>query len=156
LRYGGHEKQLSGGDLDTTNNRMELMAVIRALESLTRPCRVRVTTDSQYVRNGITGWIANWKARGWKRRAGPIENLELWKQLDELLGRHLVHPRWVRGHVGHPENEYANHLATRCAKDASDSGGLVESRFQDWLEALREKGRYLDYMEFQGPAERFG
>jgi ribonuclease HI len=123
LRYGGHEKQLSGGDLDTTNNRMELMAVIRALESLTRPCRVRVTTDSQYVRNGITGWIANWKARGWKTAARtPVKNKDLWQALDRAASRHQVEWEWVKGHSGHPENELADQLANRAIRKLRSPG----------------------------------
>ena len=123
MRYADHEKQLSGGDPDTTNNRMELMAVIRALESLTRPCRVRVTTDSQYVRNGITGWIANWKARGWKTVARkPVKNKDLWQALDRAASRHQVEWEWVKGHSGHPENELADQLANRAIRKLSGRG----------------------------------
>jgi len=120
LRYGRHEKQLSGGDPHTTNNRMELTAVIRALDSLTRPCRVRVTTDSQYVRNGITSWIANWKARGWKTAARtPVKNQDLWQALDQAVSRHQVEWEWVKGHSGHPENELADLLANRAIRKLS-------------------------------------
>lgn len=117
LRYGDHEKRLSGAEPDTTNNRMELTAVIRALESLNRPCRVRVTTDSQYVRNGITSWIANWKARGWKTAGGtPVKNKDLWQALDGAVSRHQVDWKWVKGHSGHPENELADQLANRAIR----------------------------------------
>lgn len=114
LRYGRHEKELYGGEADTTNNRMELMAAIQALESLKRPCRVRLTTDSEYVRNGITQWLANWKKRGWKTAARkPVKNVDLWQRLDEAVQRHQVEWHWVRGHSGHPENERADELANR-------------------------------------------
>jgi ribonuclease HI len=117
LRYAGHEKQLWGGDPETTNNRMELMAVIKALESLNRPCRVRVTTDSQYVRNGITSWLANWKARGWKTASRtPVKNKDLWQALDRAVSRHQVEWEWVRGHSGHSENELADQLANRAVR----------------------------------------
>ena len=114
LRYRGTEKQLFGGEPETTNNRMELTAVIRGLESLTRSCRVRVTTDSQYVRNGITAWIHAWKRNGWRTAARkPVKNTDLWQRLDELAGRHDIEWVWVKGHSGHPENERADQLANR-------------------------------------------
>ena len=114
LRYRGHEKELFGGESITTNNRMELMAAIRALESLTRPCQVRLTTDSQYVMKGITEWMVNWKKRGWKTAdKKPVKNVDLWQQLDQALSRHQVEWAWVKGHSGHPENERADALANR-------------------------------------------
>jgi len=114
LRYNGHEKALYGGEPNTTNNRMELMAAIYALETLTRPCRVELTTDSQYVRKGITEWIHNWRKKGWRTAKGaPVKNAELWKRLDEASRRHEVHWHWVRGHDGHPENERADALANQ-------------------------------------------
>ncbi|HHJ14824.1 MAG TPA: ribonuclease HI [Gammaproteobacteria bacterium] len=114
LRYNGHEKELFGGEAQTTNNRMELMAAIRALESLTRPCRVSLTTDSAYLRNGITEWLPNWKRRGWKTAARkPVKNEDLWRRLDEAAQRHHVRWHWVKGHSGHPENERADALANR-------------------------------------------
>ncbi len=117
LRYNGHEKRLFGFSSLTTNNRMELLAAIRALEALNRPCRVRITTDSQYVKNGITQWVPGWKARGWRRaRNKPVKNVDLWKRLDELCGRHKVSWNWVRGHAGHAENEIADKLATTAIK----------------------------------------
>lgn len=114
LRYKGKEKSLYGGERETTNNRMELMAAIMALESLTRPCRVHLTTDSQYVMKGITEWMANWKKRGW-RTAGrqPVKNVDLWQRLDQALAPHEVTWEWVRGHTGHPENEQADALANQ-------------------------------------------
>ncbi len=115
LRYGGHEKELYGAEAQTTNNRMELMAAIQALESLKRPCRVRLTTDSEYVKKGIMEWLANWKRRGWKTAARkPVKNAELWRRLDEAASRHDVEWHWVRGHSGHPENERADALANRA------------------------------------------
>lgn len=114
LRYRGHQKELFGGEPDTTNNRMELLAVIRALEALTRSGRVRITTDSQYVKNGITQWIFNWKRNGWKTAAKkPVKNADLWQRLDELVSQHQADWRWVKGHAGHPENELADQLANR-------------------------------------------
>ncbi len=114
LRYNGHEKTLHGGEKHTTNNRMELMAAIVALESLTRPCAVKLTTDSKYVMQGITEWMANWKKRGWKTAAKkPVKNVDLWQRLDQALSPHQVKWHWVRGHSGHPENELADELANR-------------------------------------------
>ena len=114
LRFGDTEKELHGGEAGTTNNRMELLAVIRALETLKRPCTVRVTTDSQYVKNGITQWIHNWKRNGWKTAARkPVKNADLWRSLDEEVGRHRVEWVWVKGHSGHAENERADQLANK-------------------------------------------
>ena len=114
LRYGEHEKELYGGEVQTTNNRMELMAAIKALESLKRPCAVDLTTDSVYVRNGITEWLPAWKQRGWKTAAKkPVKNVDLWQRLDEAAQRHQVSWHWVKGHNGHPENERADQLANR-------------------------------------------
>lgn len=117
LRWNGHERELSGGELDTTNNRMELMAAIRALESLRRPCRVILTTDSQYVRKGITEWMPGWKRNGWKTASKkPVKNAELWRRLDAARERHEVRWDWVKGHSGHPENERADELASDAAR----------------------------------------
>lgn len=114
LRYKGQEKSLFGGELDTTNNRMEMMAVIEALRSLKRPCEVKLTTDSVYVKNGITDWIGNWKKRGWKTAAKkPVKNVDLWKQLDQECARHKIEWHWVKGHSGHRENEIADQLANQ-------------------------------------------
>jgi ribonuclease HI len=114
LRFRNGEKELWGGEAQTTNNRMELTAVIRALEALSGRSRVRVTTDSQYVQKGITEWLRSWKRRGWRTAdRKPVKNDDLWKQLDELNSRHEVEWRWVKGHAGHPENERADALANR-------------------------------------------
>ena len=112
LRMGGREKELSGGELETTNNRMEMTAAIRALEALTRPCKVDLHTDSTYVRDGITKWIFGWKKNGWKTAdRKPVKNADLWQRLDEAQKRHTVTWKWVKGHAGHPENERADELA---------------------------------------------
>ena len=114
LRFDGNEKELFGGEKHTTNNRMELMAVICGLEALKRPCAVAVTTDSQYVKNGITQWIHNWKRNGWRTAARkPVKNDDLWRKLDEAVARHDVSWHWVKGHSGHLENERADALANR-------------------------------------------
>jgi ribonuclease HI len=114
LASGGHEKELWGGERQTTNNRMELTAVIEALASLKRRCNVTIYTDSEYVRNGITSWIHNWKLRGWKTAdKKPVKNEELWRRLDELAQQHVVTWRWVKGHAGDPGNERADALANR-------------------------------------------
>ena len=132
---------------DTTNNRMALRSAIEALHALKRPCAVRFVSDSQYLVRGVAEWLPGWKARGWRRKTGAIENLELWQELDVELQRHSVETVWVRGHAGHPRNEYANHLATTAAKELSRSEGLVPSGFEAWLEAERERGRYPDPVE---------
>jgi ribonuclease HI len=115
LRTRGHEKRLSGATSETTNNRMELTAAIEALRALKRPCVVELTTDSQYVRQGITSWITNWKRRGWKTSdRKPVKNVDLWQALDLEAARHEVSWHWVRGHSGHPENELADQLANEA------------------------------------------
>lgn len=115
LRYNGTEKTLSGSAAETTNNRMEMLAVIEALKVLKRPCKVNITTDSQYVKNGITEWITNWKNKGWKTaNRKPVKNKELWQTLDELIQQHDVQWHWVKGHSGHPENERADELANEA------------------------------------------
>ncbi|MBW8486077.1 ribonuclease HI [Actinomadura parmotrematis] len=114
LRYGAHVKELSGGEPDTTNNRMEIMAAIQVLEHLTRPSLVRVHTDSQYLRQGVTRWMANWKRNGWLTASRqPVKNDDLWRRLDAAMARHRVEWFWVKGHAGVPENERADELATR-------------------------------------------
>lgn len=115
LRYRGKEKHLKGGERETTNNRMELMAAIAALETLTRGCRVELTTDSVYVRSGVTEWMPNWKRRGWRTASKkPVKNQDLWQRLDEAAQRHQVSWHWVKGHSGHPENEMADRLANEA------------------------------------------
>lgn len=114
MRFNGHEKEMFGGDAATTNNRMELMAAIQALETLSRPCKIRLYTDSKYVMHGITEWIDQWKTRGWKTAAKkPVKNVDLWQRLDKARERHTIEWHWVKGHSGHDENERADQLANR-------------------------------------------
>lgn len=124
LRYGAHERELCGGEAaPTTNNRMELMAAIRALEALTRPAVVELFTDSTYVRNGITSWLAGWKRNGWVTASRqPVKNADLWQRLEVACARHTVTWRWVKGHSGHPENERADALANRGLAEARRRG----------------------------------
>jgi len=125
LRWRDSERELWGGEPETTNNRMELMAAIMALETLKRQVRVRLHTDSTYVRSGITEWIARWKRNGWKTAARkPVKNVDLWQRLDAALADHEIDWRWVKGHAGHPENERADELARRGAEEArADAAG---------------------------------
>ena len=120
----------------TTNNRMALRSVIEAFREISRrgnSYRVLFTSDSKYIVEGMNSWVEGWMARGWKRKTGPIENLELWKEAVAAVTPHEVQWRWVRGHVGHPQNEYANFLATRAAAEQSNSRGLQESEFESWV-----------------------
>ncbi|MBA4501985.1 ribonuclease HI [Marinobacterium marinum] len=122
LRYGEQEKELYGGEPETTNNRMELQAAISALASLKRSCRVILTTDSQYLRQGIMSWMAGWKRNGWKTAAKqPVKNQDLWQALDVQVARHDIDWRWVKGHSGHPENERADQLANRGVEEYGKS-----------------------------------
>lgn len=126
LLSGAREKELFGGELLTTNNRMELTAVIRALEALKRPCEVNIYTDSQYVRQGITAWIANWRRKGWRTADGkPVKNLELWQQLDRLAngGVHRITWHWVKGHAGDAGNERADALANKGVPEQAETTG---------------------------------
>lgn len=128
----------------TTNNRMALRSAIEALRGISRKgarFRVSFTSDSQYLVKGMSEWVKGWEARGWRKKDGPILNLELWQELVEEARRHTVSWHWVRGHVGHPQNEYANDLAVRAAKEQTSSKGIVDSHFDEWLAAEREKGR---------------
>ena len=112
LLYNGHRRELSGGERETTNNRMELMAVIQSLETLKRPCTVKLHTDSVYVMKGMTEWLPNWKRRNWRTAdRKPVKNVELWQRLEQAIARHSVTWRWVKGHSGVPENERADELA---------------------------------------------
>jgi ribonuclease HI len=114
LRYGQHEKTLSGGEADTTNNRMELQAALEALRALTEPCQVTLFTDSEYLKKGITEWLPNWKRRNWRRKGGKLANVDLWMKLDEEITRHQISWRWVRGHAGHHFNERVDKLARKA------------------------------------------
>jgi ribonuclease HI len=138
----------------TTNNRMALRGATELLAALRRPCRIVFTSDSQYLVTGMREWIHGWAARGWKRKTGAIENVELWRELASAAQRHEIDWRWVRGHAGHPQNEYVNDLAVAAAKKLSSSGGLVESKFVEWLQGHREKKqRYMDFFESEPPAD---
>jgi len=118
MKYGDHVKELNGYSAETTNNIMELTAVIEALKSLTRPCAIILTTDSNYVKDGITQWIHNWKKKGWKTaNKKPVKNKECWLQLDVEVQRHQIEWKWVKGHSGHPENERADELANEAVED---------------------------------------
>jgi ribonuclease HI len=122
LRYKGREKTLYGGEPHTTNNRMELMAAIAGLEALKRHSQVALTTDSQYVKRGITEWMSDWKRRGWKTAdRKPVKNVDLWQRLDDLVGKHRVSWHWVRGHTGHVDNERADSLANQAIDELQDS-----------------------------------
>ena len=132
----------------TTNNRMALASAVAALQLLARKgarLRVLIVSDSQYLVKGMREWVPGWAARGWKRKEGPIENLELWKALLASSRLHDVQWTWVRGHKGHAKNEYANDLAVLAAKEQRSSDGIVESGFPEWLAAKRKKGMYLEY-----------
>ncbi|PTS90831.1 MULTISPECIES: ribonuclease HI [unclassified Caulobacter] len=120
LMYGDKSKEICGGEGHTTNNRMELMGAIMALEALTKPCKVELHTDSQYVMKGVTQWIHGWKDRGWRTAdKSPVKNDDLWKRLDTARNRHEVDWRWVKGHAGHPLNERADELANKGLRDAN-------------------------------------
>lgn len=115
LRYNGNEKTINGAEAHTTNNRMELMAAISALEALKRPCQVELYTDSQYLRQGMMEWLFQWKKNGWRNsKKEPVKNADLWQRLDNLAKLHTIHWHWVKGHSGHPENEQADALANQA------------------------------------------
>jgi ribonuclease HI len=124
LVSGRHRKEIKGGEKDTTNNRMELMAAIAALEALSRPCAVELHTDSQYLRLGITQWLAGWKKNGWRTAARqPVKNEDLWRRLEEAARRHRIDWRWVKGHAGHDQNERADELAREGLREALPEAG---------------------------------
>lgn len=148
LEYQHGDGRITRRDLwvsepSTTNNRMALRSVtetFRALGAKDQRCRVVFTTDSRYIVDGMTNWVFGWARAGWKRKTGPIENLSMWHDALRAAATHAVSWHWVRGHNGHPQNEYANHLATRAAADQSQSSGAIESDFDAWLAAYRAKG----------------
>ena len=130
----------------TTNNRMALRSAIEALRIVSRKgarCRVVFTSDSQYLVTGMREWVYGWISRGWRRKSGELENVDMWRQAVELAQPHETEWRWVRGHAGHPQNEYANHLATRAAREQTSSGGPIPSDFESWLEKGRAAGRLV-------------
>ena len=148
---GWERRDIWTSEPSTTNNRMALASAILPLAVLRERCRVRFVSDSQYLVKGASEWMPGWKRRGWKRRGGPIENLDLWRQLDRTLARHAVSWEWVKGHAGDPRNEYVDTLAQRAANELSATAGPVPSGFEEWLESERESDRYLDYFEFAPP-----
>jgi len=145
---------------DTTNNKMALAGAIGVLQLLARKgtrLRLLLVSDSEYLVRGVREWLPGWIERGWKRKSGAIENLELWRALEQSLRLHDTQLAWVRGHNGHPKNEYANDLAVRAAREQETSSGIVASGFPEWLAARRAAGQYLDYdpdAAFAGLAER--
>jgi ribonuclease HI len=118
LQHGEHEKALSGSEPDTTNNRMELTAAIKALQSLKQPCRVELYSDSEYLKRGVSEWLPGWRRRGWRRKGGALKNLDLWQELDQQLKLHQIEWHWVRGHAGHRENERVDRLAKQAIRRA--------------------------------------
>ena len=142
----------------TTNNRMALRSVIEAFRAISRKgvrFRVTFTSDSQYLVKGMNEWVRSWMARGWKKKTGPILNLELWMEAVEAVRGHQVSWQWVRGHEGHPQNEYANHLATRAAREQTSSDGLIASKFDEWFAAERDAGRIAVDPQAFPESERF-
>ncbi|HEV8499113.1 MAG TPA: ribonuclease H [Gemmatimonadaceae bacterium] len=142
----------------TTNNRMALRSVIEAFRAISRKgvrFRVTFTSDSQYLVKGMNEWVRSWMAQGWKKKTGPILNLELWMEAVEAVRGHQVSWQWVRGHEGHPQNEYANHLATRAARAQTSSDGLIASQFDEWFAAERDAGRIAVDPQAFPESERF-
>jgi ribonuclease HI len=140
---------------DTTNNRMALVSATELLDALRTPTNVVFTSDSRYLIDGVTKWVHGWARQGWKRKGGEIENLALWRAAIEAARRHRVEWRWVKGHAGHPQNEYANHLAIRAATEQTHSGGLVASGFDAWMDAERQKGHFASFFPPVPGAHRF-
>ncbi len=152
--WTGHEwerRDVWTSDPATTNNRMALASAILPLEALRGSCKVVFKSDSQYLVKGASAWMPAWKRRGWKRKGGPIENLDLWQELDRTAARHAVSWEWVKGHAGDARNEYVNDLAQQAAKELSSACSPVNSGFEQWLKRERDAGRYLDYCEFTPP-----
>jgi ribonuclease HI len=146
-RLGWVRRDFWISEADTTNNRMAISSAILPLSELKVVSRVIFTSDSRYLVDGMSKWVHNWKRRNWTRKGGEIENLALWQELVEVAARHKVSWRWVRGHAGHPQNEYANDLAVLAAREQTNSGGLVDSGFSEWIaKEQEEKGRYLDFL----------
>jgi ribonuclease HI len=146
-RGGWARKDFARFEPDTTNNRMALWSGILGLGALRRPSEVVFTSDSQYLVRGMKEWIHGWARRGWKRKGGEIENLELWQELAGVARRHRVEWRWIRGHAGHPKNEYANELAIGTARTGEGLDGLVPSGFDDWIQARIDAGQFVDYLD---------
>lgn len=151
-RRGWTRKDYFVSEPDTTNNRMALRSAIEGLSALRRPCRIIFYSDSRYLVDGMKEWVHAWAARGWRRKGGAIENLELWRRLVRTAARHRIEWRWVRGHAGDPKNEYVNKLAIRAAREQHDSGGPIASGFGDWIRREQDQGRYLEFYDL--PDER--
>jgi ribonuclease HI len=145
-RKGWHRRDFREFESDTTNNRMAITSGIVGLSVLRKPCDVVFTSDSQYLVLGMKQWVHGWARRGWRRKGGEIENLDLWRRLVTEAARHRVEWRWVRGHADHPKNEYANYLATTTAKTGI-SGGVTQSGFEEWIAAEIDRGRFKDFLD---------
>lgn len=152
---GWHRRDYAAFEPDTTNNRMALRSAIEGLAALRRPCRVIFTSDSQYLVNGMKDWIHRWAERGWRRKGGRIENLDLWQRLARVARRHRVRWTWVRGHADHPKNEYAHLLATRAAEERRGTEGLVPSGFDEWVQEEIDGGRFVDFLDVPERDEPF-
>jgi len=143
---GWHRRDFREFEADTTNNRMAITSGIVGLSALRKPCDVVFTSDSQYLVRGMKEWVHGWVRRGWRRKGGEIENLDLWRQIVTAAARHRVEWRWVRGHADHPKNEYANHLATTTAKSGV-SHGVTASGFEAWIASQIDRGRFVDFLD---------
>jgi ribonuclease HI len=146
-RKGWYRRDFAAFDPDTTNNRMALISGIVGLGALRKPCDVVFTSDSQYLVRGMKEWVHAWARRGWKRKGGPIENLDLWRRLVGAAARHAVEWRWVRGHADHPKNEYANYLAVSTARSGTAPRGLGPSGFEEWIAGEIDRGRFVDFLD---------
>ena len=146
-RKGWYRRDFAAFEPDTTNNRMALTSGIKGLAALLRPCDVVFTSDSQYLVRGMKEWVHGWARRGWRRKGGGIENLDLWRQLVAVAARHRVEWRWVRGHADHPKNEYADYLANTVARSGSAPEELSDSGFEEWFRAEVDRGRFTDFLD---------
>jgi ribonuclease HI len=154
-RKGWYRRDFASFDPDTTNNRMALMSGIVGLSALRTRCDVVFTSDSQYLVRGMKEWVHGWSRRGWRRKGGQIENLELWRRLVAIAATHQVEWRWVRGHADHPKNEYANDLAISTARSGQAPRGLTASGFDEWLGNQVDNGRFVDYLDLPPDDSRF-
>jgi ribonuclease HI len=146
-RKGWYRRDFAAFEPDTTNNRMALVSGIFSLSSLRRPCDVVFTSDSQYLVHGMKDWVHAWARKGWRRKGGAIENLDLWRRLVNVAARHRVEWRWVRGHAEDPKNEYADFLAVGTARRGDAPKGLTESGFDDWLAEQVDRGHFVDFVD---------
>ena len=146
-RRGWHRRDFAHFDPDTTNNRMAIVSGIVGLCALKRPCRLVFTSDSQYLVRGMKEWVHNWARRGWRRKGGPIENLDLWRELARAAARHRVEWRWTKGHAEDVKNAYADRLANTAARERRGTDGLVPSGFEAWLAEAQERKQFLDFLD---------